>query len=100
MKTALLARSLLFFGLCSSVAFAADDAGFKSLFNGKDLTGWEGRPEHWSVEDGAITGKTTPEHPAKGNNFLIWRPDGKNGTVDDFELRLSYKIVPNNNKGF
>ena len=33
-------------------------AGEKSLFNGKDLTGWEGNPKLWSVEDGAITGKT------------------------------------------
>ena len=74
--------------------------GFEPLFNGKDLTGWEGRPEHWSVEDGAITGKTTKEHPAKGNNFLIWRPNGTNGIVDDFELHLSYRIVPNNDKGF
>ena len=79
---------------------AADEAGFKSLFNGKDLSGWEGRPEHWSVVDGAITGRTTKEHPAKGNNFLFWRPDGKNGTVSDFELRLSYKIVADNDKGF
>jgi uncharacterized protein (TIGR03067 family) len=79
---------------------AADEAGFKSLFNGKDLTGWEGRPEHWSVVDGAITGRTTKEHPAKGNNFLFWRPDGKNGMVSDFELRLSYKIVSNNEVGF
>src|SRR4051794_34704608 len=74
--------------------------GIQSLFNGKDLTGWEGRPEHWSVEDGAITGKTTKEHPAKGNNFLIWRPNGTNGIVSDFKLSLSYKIVPNNDKGF
>src|SRR5437867_12486826 len=72
------------------------EAGFKSLFNGKDLAGWAGRPQHWSVEDGAITGRTTKEHPAEGNNFLIW----KGGTVSDFELRLSYKIVPNNDKGF
>jgi len=105
----------------AALAFAADDkredreragralydsasgetlAGFKSLFNGKDLAGWEGRPEHWSVEDGAITGKTTKEHPAKGNNFLIWRPDGTNGLVNNFELRLSYRIVPDGEKGF
>lgn len=86
--------------ILGSAAFAASEAGFKSLFNGHDLTGWEGRPEHWSVEDGAITGKTTKEHPAKGNNFLIWRPNGTNGIVENFELRLSYKIVPNNDKGF
>ena len=92
--------SLAAFAASALIVAAADEAGFTSLFNGKDLTGWEGRPEHWAVEDGAITGKTTKENPAKGNNFLIWRPDGKNGTVEDFELRLSYKIVPNNDKGF
>jgi hypothetical protein len=87
--------------LISTPLRAADsEEGFKPLFNGKDLTGWEGRPQHWSVEDGAITGKTTKEHPADGNNFLIWRPDGKNGTVSDFELRFSYKALPNNSNNF
>src|SRR5947207_6045749 len=76
------------------------EAGFKSLFNGKDLTGWAGRPEHWSVRDGAITGITTKENPARGNNFLIAKKGGTNLIVDDFELRLSYKIVPNGAKGF
>jgi len=84
----------------ASAALSADETGFQPLYDGKDLTGWEGRPEHWSVEDGAITGKTTKEHPAKGNNFLIWRPNGTNGIVGNFELRLSYKIVPNGDKGF
>lgn len=92
--TALLALGV---GLFSQNVFAAgNEAGFKSLFNGKNLTGWDGRPQHWSVEDGAITGRTTKEHPAKGNNFLIWT----NGTVGDFELRCSYRITPNNDKGF
>src|SRR5437667_7375203 len=87
--------------LCQTTLVFAAEEGFKSLFNGKDLTGWAGRPQHWSVQDGAITGRTTKEHPAEGNNFLVWRPDGaNNGTVSDFELRLSYKIVPNNDKGF
>jgi uncharacterized protein (TIGR03067 family) len=81
-------------GLCSSVAIAADEAGFKSIFNGKDLAGWEGNPKLWSVEDGAITGKTgnEPENKIKHNTFLVWT----NGTVEDFELRLSYKIVGGN----
>jgi uncharacterized protein (TIGR03067 family) len=76
-------------------AFAAEE-GFKPIFNGKDLAGWSGRPQHWSVEEGAITGRTTKEQPAQGNNFLIWT----NGSVGDFELHLSYKIVPNNTNGF
>ena len=47
------------------------EPGFRKLFNGRDLTGWAGRPEHWSVRDGAITGVTPAETPAQGNNFLI-----------------------------
>ncbi|MEA3213465.1 MAG: hypothetical protein QOE70_6522 [Chthoniobacter sp.] len=64
-------------------------AGEKPLFNGKDLTGWKGQPEFWSVEDGAITGKTSKETPVKENTFLIWQ----DGEVGDFELTFKYKIV-------
>src|SRR5436309_13513285 len=97
MKRTLFATAvLLFFGRAALIHGADSETGFQSIFNGRDLTGWAGRPQHWSVEEGAITGRTTREHPAEGNNFLIWT----NGTVSDFELRLSYKIVPNNNTGF
>ena len=54
----------------------------RQLFNGKDLTGWEGNPESWSVQDGGITGVTTDEKPLPYNQFLIWR----GGTVKNFEL--------------
>ena len=81
------------------VAFAAQaqdvEPGFKSLFNGKDLTGWAGR-NHWIVEDGVISGTTTTENPAKGNNFLIAKDaNGSNTVVGDFELRFSYKFTGN-----
>jgi hypothetical protein len=72
------------------------EEGFQSLFNGKDLTGWDGNPKLWSVKDGAITGQTTAENPAKGNTFLIWT----NGTTADFELRCSFRMVPGDSKGF
>jgi hypothetical protein len=72
------------------------EEGFLRIFNGKDLTGWEGEPKLWSVKDGAITGQTTAENPAKRNTFLIWT----NGTVGDFELRCSFKLVPGDAKGF
>ena len=78
----LLTPFLALAALCASVS--AED---KSLFNGKDLTGWKGL-DFWSVKDGAITGQTTKEHPTKGNTFLIWE-----GEVADFELTLRYKIV-------
>ena len=72
------------------------ERGFHAIFNGKDLTGWDGNPKLWSVKDGAITGQTTVENPAKGNTFLIWT----NGTVGDFELRCSFRLVPGDSKGF
>src|SRR6266536_5242783 len=69
------------------------DEGAVSLFNGADLTGWKGNTDFWSVEDGAITGKTTPERLLKGyNTFLIWT----GGQPADFELRLKYKMAGGN----
>jgi len=83
----LIATIVLFLG-----AAPAGEGESKDLFNGKDLSGWEGDEKFWSVEDGAITGRTTPENPAKYNTFLIW----KGGNVGDFELRLKYKMVGGN----
>lgn len=78
-------------------ALAADsEDGFQSMFNGTDLTGWDGSPELWSVKDGAIVGQTTAEHPAKSNTFLIWT----NGTPSDFEMHASFRITANNDVGF
>jgi len=71
---------------------AEPQSGFKSIFNGKDLTGWDGNPELWSVKDGSITGATKAEAPIKANTFLIWT----NGSPGDFELRLKYRIIGNN----
>jgi type 1 glutamine amidotransferase len=74
-------------------ALAADDeSGFKPIFNGRNLDGWDGNPKFWSVQDGTITGRTTSDNPTKGNTFLIWRQ----APVDDFVLRLKYKIVGGN----
>ncbi len=69
-------------------------AGEKQLFNGKDLTGWDGNPKLWSVKDGAITGTTGSEGETKlkHNTFLVW----KDGKVSDFELTFKYRIVAGN----
>jgi hypothetical protein len=83
----------LLFASLAPAARAAEDDGFKPIFNGKDLSGWDGNPDFWRVEDGAITGETTAEKVTRGNTFLIWR-DG--ASVDDFELKLEYKIVGGN----
>jgi len=80
----------------AAISFAT--AGEKEIFNGKDLTGWEGNMELWSVQDGTITGKTPadPANPAKSilkhNTFLIWKAD----KVSDFELTFQYRIEKGN----
>ncbi len=73
----------------------ADSGDLKSLFNGKDLTGWDGDPSLWSVKDGVLHGETTEQIPANGNTFIIW----KDGLVKDFELRLSFRCNATNNSG-
>lgn len=88
MKTLLTGACAL---LASAVLATAQD-GFQSLFNGEDLEGWDGNPKFWSVDNGEIVGKTTPENPTRGNTFLIYRED----SVDDFELVLEYKILGGN----
>lgn len=67
----------------------ADD--WQSLFNGKDLTGWKGKSDLWSVKDGAIVGYTKDGKIEGGNSFLVW-----DGTVADFELKVQFKIVGGN----
>lgn len=65
------------------------EPGFRSLFNGRDLMGWEGNMKFWSVKDGAITGETTQADVRQGKmTYLIW----KGGEVNDFELRLSFRF--------
>jgi HEAT repeat protein len=69
-------------------------AEFEPIFDGKTLTGWSSPDmSYWSVTtdeegDGAITARSTEEHPVKSNQFLAWQL----GEVDDFELKLKYRI--------
>jgi putative heme-binding domain-containing protein len=55
------------------------------LFNGKDLTGWEGDPAVWSVESGEIVGKG----PQKRNHFLFHKAE-----LGDFRLTVEIKLTP------
>ena len=64
------------------------NAGFKSIFNGKDLTDWMGATDQYEVVDGAIFCK-----PHKGGN-LYHKDD-----LTDFVARLEFKLPPNGNNG-
>ena len=83
--------ALLAFLLAALAPLSAQD-GFKPIFDGKSLAGWDGNPDLWSVEDGCLTGKTKgPDHLAY-NQFLIWR----GGVVKNFELRAKIKCSASN----
>ncbi|NBV53529.1 MAG: DUF1080 domain-containing protein, partial [Verrucomicrobia bacterium] len=83
--------ALLAFLLVALAPLSAQD-GFKPIFDGKSLAGWDGNPDLWSVEDGCLTGKTKgPDHLAY-NQFLVWR----GGVLKNFELRAKIKCSASN----
>jgi hypothetical protein len=69
--------------------------GFKTIFNGKSMKGWEGDPNLWRVENGTLVGEITPEKSLKSNSFIIWQ----GGQPADFELVLECRITAGGNSG-
>ncbi len=92
-RAPLLALTCVFVTSLVTQELAAQEAA-KEIFNGKDLTGWKGNPELWSVEDGCITGTTSADKKLTFNTFLIWE-----GEVSNFELEFDYKIGSEGNSG-
>ena len=60
-------------------------AGFTSLFNGNDLTGWVGDPEYWKVEDGAIVGRSVEK---LDRNLFLWTEKEYTNFIMYCETRL------------
>ena len=79
-------------GFSTALRGAEVEPGFTRLFNGKDLTGWEGDSRFWRVENGAIVGQTKADNKTEKNTFLVYSRD----SVDDFELRFSYRVQGGN----
>ena len=80
--------------LAAASASAQESAGFRPLFNGKDLTGWV-TPEDkslFTVENGEIVGRTG-DKPLKKNEFLV-----TDKSYGDFVLKAKVKIR-NGNSG-
>ena len=77
--------------VCGSMAWAADEEGFKPIFNGKDLTGWkflEKRGDGYTAENGMLV------CPAGGGGNLFTEKEYAN-----FVLRFEFRIEKDGNNG-
>lgn len=67
-----------------------NEPGFAAIFDGKTLEGWNAADmSFWSIEDGAITAKITPEHPTERNHYLVYQ----GGALGDFEMKLRHRVL-------
>lgn len=84
-------REVLAAGAAAVASFACGDseAGFEPMFNGRDLSGWEGDPLLWLAEDGMIVGRSPG---IAYNDFLA-----TTGRYGDFILRFQVHLL--NNEG-
>jgi hypothetical protein len=64
----------------------SDHTGWKSMFDGQTLAGWDGNKDIWHVEDGSIVAVSTCEKPT-GTVYLIWQ----GGQPGDFELKAELR---------
>jgi putative membrane-bound dehydrogenase-like protein len=71
----------------AQVPILATADNVRDFFNGKDLSGWDGDPKLWSVENGEIVGKSPG---LKHNEFLRSQM-----VLTDFRLKLKIKLTPN-----
>ncbi len=71
-----------------------DHDGWKQIFDGQSLNNWNCDPNIWSVADGAITAKSTPEKPT-GTTYCTWM----GGEPADFELKLEFRMLVGGNSG-
>ena len=65
-----------------------DKDGFVTIFNGKDLTGWEYNPKIWSVENGCLVGQSPEGKPYDKQDYIYWKEEPA-----DFVLKLKYRLT-------
>jgi hypothetical protein len=83
--------------ICSEPGASANEPeeGFVSMFNGRDLTGWEGAPGWWQVRDGILFAESTADKPCERSHYLYWT----GGEPADFDLRFRYRVTGQANSG-
>lgn len=92
-------RFVLLTALCLLPASLVRGDEWRTLFNGKDLTGWRANndPESFKVVDGVLrvqaAGKTS------AHLFVVKEPGGEIEKFKDFELEVEAKAEPNSNGG-
>ncbi|MFH1719792.1 MAG: DUF1080 domain-containing protein, partial [Planctomycetota bacterium] len=64
--------------------------GFKRMFNGKDLKGWEGNTKGYSIENGIMT--CDPSLGGKGDLYMV-------DEYGDFVMRFEFRLTPGANNG-
>jgi hypothetical protein len=92
--------SVILLGCCLLFSYLAwgqtqKEPQFISIFNGRNLDGWDGDTAYWRVEDSALTGEVKPNNLLQQNSFIIWR----GGMPADFELKGQFKISAQGNSG-
>jgi len=71
-----------------------DADGFVSMFNGRDLTGWDALPNFWSVKNGVIDCVETGEEGGNIQSDLIWMDSQEHPEkYANFELRVKFRWV-------
>lgn len=84
-------RTLLLFAVIAFTLVrpaAAQEGEWKTLFNGKDLSGWTGDVEGYTVEDGMLVAKKE-----SGGNLYF------DQQFSDFVMRFSFRMEPGGNNG-
>ena len=64
-----------------------DRTGYVEIFDGKTLKDWNGDPDIWRIENGAIVGESTVEKP-KYNSYISYH----GFQAKDFDLKLDIKV--------
>ena len=97
---AVLAAPLAAFAAAPAADLPAPDAeGFVTLFNGKDLTGWEGLDGYWDVQDGVIDGHETKAN-SKQTDLILSASKDHPEKFSNFELHIKWKLItPDGNSG-
>ena len=89
-------RNLTLFTICLLLASCATtkqkgEAGFTTLFNGKNLDGWVGNKQSYKVENGVIV--VDPDGGGSGGNLFTEKE------YSDFIFRFEFQLTPGANNG-